>query len=316
MTGLHLRLYNTLTGRKEVFEPLSPGAVRIYVCGITPYDETHLGHARCYVFFDTVRRTLIQSGFQVTYIQNFTDIDDKIIARAQSLGRAPQAVADQFIADYFSRTSLLGILPADRYPRVTQMVPEIVRFIEGLVQKGLAYPSGGDVFYSVEKFGEYGKLSKRDLKDMEAGARVDVNENKRNPLDFALWKSAKPGEPFWDSPWGKGRPGWHIECSVMSINNLGESFDLHGGGQDLIFPHHENEIAQSEGLTGKPFAKYWLHNGFVTVNREKMSKSLGNFFTLREIFEKVPPAVVRLFLLSRHYRTPLDFSDDLLDQAK
>jgi cysteinyl-tRNA synthetase len=311
-----IHLHNTLTGRKEPFRTIVPGEIRMYVCGITPYDECHLGHARCYAFFDTVRRHFLRSGYKVTYIQNFTDIDDKIIARAQKLGETPQQVADRNIADYHVRMKALGVLPADVYPRVTEVVPEIVEFIGMLVARGMAYPVDGDVFYSVRKFPSYGKLSKRTIDEMESGARVEINEQKQDPLDFALWKKAKPGEPAWDSPWGPGRPGWHIECSVMSIRNLGETFDLHGGGHDLIFPHHENEIAQSEGATGKPFANYWLHNGFVTVNREKMSKSLGNFFTLREIFEKFDPVVVRFFLLSRHYRSPLDFSDDLLQQAR
>ena len=316
MNETSLSFHNTLTGKKEPFRTLEPGRVRMYVCGVTPYDECHLGHARCYVFFDTVRRHFLRSGFKVAYIQNFTDIDDKIIARANKLGQDPKQVADRYIEDYHLRMGQLGILPADAYPRVTGVLPDIVKFIGRLVERGFAYPMDGDVFYSVRKFPPYGRLSKRTLDEMESGARVEVDERKKDPLDFALWKKAKPGEPAWDSPWGPGRPGWHIECSVMSINHLGETFDLHGGGQDLIFPHHENEVAQSEGATGKPFANYWLHNGFVTVNREKMSKSLGNFFTLREIFDKFEPAVVRFFLLSRHYRTPLDFSDDLLQQAR
>ncbi|OGR97450.1 MAG: cysteine--tRNA ligase [Elusimicrobia bacterium RIFCSPLOWO2_01_FULL_64_13] len=311
-----ITVHNTLSGRKEPFRALEPDKVKLYVCGITPYGESHLGHARCYVFFDTVKRFFKSQGFQVEHVQNFTDIDDKIIDKAAKSGEAPTAVAERFIRDYFDKMSRLNIERADRYPRVTDVLPDIVRFIEGLIGKGLAYPLEGDVYYSVRGFAGYGKLSKRSLDEMEAGARVEVNERKKDPLDFALWKAAKAGEPAWDSPWGPGRPGWHIECSAMSMKFLGETFDVHGGGQDLIFPHHENEIAQSEGLTGKPFVRAWLHNGFVTVNREKMSKSLGNFFTLGEIFGRCPPPVVRFFLLSRHYRTPLDFSDDLLRQAQ
>ena len=311
-----IRFHNTLTGKKEDFTPLEPGKIKMYVCGITPYNESHLGRARCYVFFDTVRRFFKASGFQVLYIQNFTDVDDKIIARAQTLGTSVSAVAERYIDDYLKKMALLNVLPADHYPKVTETMPEIVSFIYGLVKKGTAYPLEGDVYYRVRSFKDYGKLSKRALDELESGARVEVNEMKEDPLDFALWKAAKAGEPFWKSPWGHGRPGWHIECSVMSTKYLGETFDIHGGGQDLIFPHHENEIAQSEGLSGKPFARYWLHNGFVTLNRQKMSKSLGNFFSLSEIFARVSPEVVRFFLLSRHYKTPLDFSDDLLEQAK
>ncbi len=288
----------------------------MYVCGITPYDECHMGHARCYVFFDTVKRFLRAAGFEVTHVQNFTDIDDKIIQRAQMLKQDPREVSEKYIADYFVQMSKLKVLNADAYPKVTETIPQIVRFIERLIEKGYAYAVGGNVFYSVRKFKNYGRLSKRSFDELEVGARVEVNEQKNDPLDFALWKAAKPGEPSWASPWGQGRPGWHIECSVMAIQHLGESFDIHGGGQDLIFPHHENEIAQSEAATDRPFAKVWLHNAFVTANHEKMSKSLGNFFTLREVFEKFSPPVVRLFLLSRHYKSPLDFSDDLLLQAQ
>ena len=311
--------HNTLTGKKEDFTPLEPGKIKMYVCGITPYDESHLGHARCYVFFDCVRRFFKALGFQVLHIQNFTDVDDKIIARALELGESASALAERNIDDYLKKMALLNVLPADHYPRVTETIPEIVRFIEGLVKKGAAYPLNGDVYFRVRSIQDYGKLSKRSLEGMEAGARVEVNEKKEDPMDFALWKAAKPGEPSWESPWGSGgagRPGWHIECSVMATKYLGETFDIHGGGQDLIFPHHENEIAQSEALSGKPFARYWLHNGFVTLNRQKMSKSLGNFFSLSEIFARVSPEIVRFFLLSRHYKTPLDFSDDLLAQAK
>lgn len=288
----------------------------MYVCGVTPYDETHLGHARCYVFFDTVGRFFKSAGYEVMSVQNFTDIDDKIIAKAIKLDQPFIEISKQFIQDYFDRMTQLNVQKANVYTRVSEFMPQIIRWIQKLVDKKFAYVVDGEVYYAVSKFADYGKLSKRALSEMEAGARVEINEKKENPLDFSLWKKGKEGEPSWDSPWGKGRPGWHIECSVMSMELLGETFDIHGGGQDLIFPHHENEIAQSEGATGKPFVRYWMHNGFVTINREKMSKSLGNFFTLREIFEKYSPEVVRLFLLSRHYRTPLDFSDDLLQQAK
>lgn len=310
-----IRFYNTLTSRKESFQPLVPGKVSMYVCGITPYDESHLGHARCYVFFDVVKRLFKENGLEVTCIQNFTDIDDKIIDRAAKLEEDPKKCADRYIKDYFEKMALLNVQSATFYPRVTEVIPEIIQFIQKLLELGLAYVLDGDVYYSVRNFKDYGKLSKRTLDEMESGARVEVDERKKDPFDFALWKKAKEGEPFWESPWGRGRPGWHIECSVMAMKHLGETFDIHGGGQDLIFPHHENEIAQSEGLTKKPFARAWLHNGFVTVNREKMSKSLGNFFTLKEIFEKFKPEVVRFFLLSRHYRTPLDFSDLILQQS-
>ncbi len=288
----------------------------MYVCGITPYDECHLGHARCTVFFDLVRRVFQYMGHEVTYVQNFTDVDDKIIQRASQNKESCESLANRYIEDFFLRMGALNVLKATHTPRVTENIPEIVQFIDGLVQNGTAYVLEGDVYYSVRKFSDYGKLSKRTLDSMIAGARVDVDPRKQDPLDFALWKKSKSGEPSWASPWGEGRPGWHIECSVMAIKYLGKSFDIHGGGQDLIFPHHENEIAQSEGLTHRPFAGYWLHNGFVTVNREKMSKSLGNFFTMREILSQFKAPIVRLFLLSRHYRSPLDFSDDLLKQSE
>ncbi len=316
MADQQIRFHNTLTGKKEIFIPLEPGKIKMYVCGITPYDESHLGHARCYVFFDTVLRFFKAAGFQVLHIQNFTDVDDKIIAKANKLGMDPKAVADKYIQDYNEKMAQLNVLPADQYPRVTETMPEIIKFIEELVKNGAAYSMNGDVYFRVRFIKEYGKLSKRTLEDMQAGSRVEVNDSKEDPMDFALWKTAKAGEPSWESPWGLGRPGWHIECSVMSMKFLGETFDIHGGGQDLIFPHHENEIAQSEAFSGKMISRYWLHNGFVTVNREKMSKSLGNFFSLGEIFSRVPPEVVRFFLLSRHYKSPLDFSDDLLEQSR
>jgi cysteinyl-tRNA synthetase len=317
MTTKELRFHNTLSGKEELFTPLVDGEVKMYVCGVTPYDECHLGHARCYVTFDFIRRALKRLGFHVTCVQNFTDIDDKIIRRAAEKGESPTALADRFIADYFDKMDRLNVLRADAYPRVTAHVPAVVAFIERLLDKKLAYVAGGDVFFAVRKFPRYGKLSKRDLDDLRAGARVEVDPHKQDPLDFALWKGAKPNEPSWPSPWGPGRPGWHIECSVMSLGGLGvDTFDIHGGGQDLIFPHHENEIAQSEGATGKPFARYWIHNGFVTVDKEKMSKSLGNFFTLSDIFKKHDPRTVRFLLLSHHFKGPLEFSEEQLLQAK
>jgi cysteinyl-tRNA synthetase len=315
VTARPVRFHNTLSGKEEAFHPLTPGRVNMYVCGVTPYDACHLGHARCYVTFDFIRRALTRLGYAVTHVQNFTDIDDKIIHRAAERGESPAALADRFIADYFDKMDRLGVRRADAYPRVTESLPAIVAFIERLVAKGLAYAAGGDVFYAVRKFPGYGKLSKRSPDDLQVGARVDVDDRKTDPLDFALWKAAKPGEPAWPSPWGPGRPGWHIECSAMSRTAFGDTFDIHGGGQDLVFPHHENEIAQSEGATGRPFAHYWIHNGFVTVNKEKMSKSLGNFFTLEDIFKKFPPRAVRYFLLTHHYKGPLEFSDEQLAAA-
>ncbi len=317
-----LKLYNTLTGKKEPFEPLTPGAVKMYVCGVTVYDECHLGHARSALVFETIRRYLVHSGLAVTFVKNFTDVDDKIINRANELKIPWQAVTAKYIDAYSRDMGRLGIQPATVEPKATEHMTEIVALVQTLVRKGVAYQVNGDVYFQVEKYGAYGRLSKRKLDDMQAGARVEIDERKRHPMDFALWKGAKPGEPSWDSPWGKGRPGWHIECSAMSMKHLGETFDIHGGGADLIFPHHENEIAQSCAATGKEFARYWLHNGFVQINQEKMSKSLGNFFTIREIFEKwgyreaVTAEVLRYFLLSTHYRSPLDFSDQALQEAK
>jgi len=315
-----LRIFNTLSGEKEDFLPLNPPQVKMYVCGITPYDETHLGHGRAYVTFDVVRRYLKFSGYQVTYIQNLTDIDDKIIAKATVNGQATKesclAVAEKYTTAYFEAMDQLNVLRADQYPKATEMIPDMIRVIEGLITRGYAYVADSDVYFSVAAFADYGKLSKRKKKDLLAGARVSINESKKDPLDFALWKGAKEGEPSWDSPWGPGRPGWHIECSTMSNKLLGETFDIHGGGRDLIFPHHENEIAQAEGYTGKPFVKYWMHNGFVNINQQKMSKSLGNFFTLKDIFKQFDPMVVRLFLLATHYRSPINYSDQELASAK
>ena len=312
---VQLKIHNTLTGKTEPFEPMEAGKVRMYVCGVTPYDRVHLGHGRCYVSFDFIRRVLRRLGYEVRHVQNFTDVDDKIIKRAAEAGESPRVLTDRFIADYFDKMDRLNVLRADAYPRVTETIPDIVAFIGALVEREAAYVLGGDVYYAVRKFQAYGRLSHRSPDELLSGARVEVDERKRDPLDFALWKAAKPGEPSWPSPWGPGRPGWHIECSVMSTRALGETFDIHGGGLDLVFPHHENEIAQSEARTGKPFVRTWMHNGFVTVNKEKMSKSLGNFFTLEDIFRTFDPQAVRLLLLSQHYRTPLEFSDDLLGRA-
>ncbi len=317
-----LKIYNTLTGKKEPFEPLTAGTVKMYVCGVTVYDECHLGHARSALVFEMIRRYLEHSGLSVTFVKNFTDVDDKIINRANELKIPWQAVTARYIDTYYRDMGRLGIQPATVEPKATEHMAEIIALVQVLIQKGVAYQVNSDVYFQVEKYGAYGRLSKRKLDDMQAGARVEVDERKRHPMDFALWKGAKPGEPSWDSPWGKGRPGWHIECSAMSMKHLGETFDIHGGGADLIFPHHENEIAQSCGATGKEFARYWIHNGFVQINQEKMSKSLGNFFTIREIFEKwgyrepVTAEALKYFLLSSHYRSPLNFSDQALLEAK
>lgn len=314
-----LQFHNTLTGRKEEFTPANPELVRMYVCGVTPYDSCHLGHARCYVVFDVLRRTLKAHGYAIKFIQNFTDVDDKIIDRARERKIAPSALVNENIEDFFTKMDALGVQRADLYPKVTEHIPDIIALIEMLIVRQAAYVLNGDVYFSVRAFPRYGRLSKRNLDELQVGARVEVNQEKRDPLDFALWKATKPGEPdevSWSSPWGKGRPGWHIECSVMALKHLGAGFDIHGGGRDLIFPHHENEIAQSEAATASPFAKMWLHNGFVTVNKEKMSKSLGNFFSLSDIFKTYHPSVVRYMLLTVHYRAPLDFSTDLLEQSR
>ena len=317
-----LKLFNTLTGRQEVFEPIEPNKVRMYVCGVTVYDYCHIGHARSALVFDVLRRYLESCGYNVTFVKNFTDVDDKIIKRANEQSVSCDAITTKYIQAYHEDMGKLGIRVATEEPKATEHIADIIQLTERLVAKGLAYAVEGDVYFEVVKYREYGRLSKRRLEDLQAGARVDVDERKRHPMDFALWKSSKPGEPAWESPWGLGRPGWHIECSAMSMQHLGETFDIHGGGMDLIFPHHENEIAQSCGATGKEFARYWVHNGFVQVNQEKMSKSLGNFFTIREIFEKsawseeVTGEILRYFLLSTHYHSPLDFSDQALKEAK
>ena len=310
-----LVFHNTLTGKSETFAPMHPGKAGLYVCGITPYDETHLGHARCYVVFDILKRVLKSHGFAVTHIQNFTDVDDKIIERARQKNVPPIDYPKRFIEAFLAQMDRLNIQRADRYPLVTTHMPQIVKLVSDLVAKGLAYELEGSVYFRVRTFDggtyplHYGDLSKRNIDELEAGARVEVNEKKKDPLDFALWKKSKEGEPSWPSPWGGGRPGWHIECSAMSMEYLGAEFDIHGGGLDLVFPHHTNEIAQSVGATGKRFARLWMHNGFVTVNSQKMSKSLGNFFTLSDIFAKFDPMSVRYFLLTQHYRSPLNFSD-------
>jgi cysteinyl-tRNA synthetase len=311
-----LVVYNTLTRRKEPFTPIEDGLVRIYVCGPTVYDEPHVGHARAAVAFDVIRRTLESLGFTVRYVQNVTDVDDKIIARAAEEGRDPVEVAERYTRAYDAAMEALGVRPADVTPRATAHIVEMVRLIQHLVDKGSAYAVDGDVYFSIERFPEYGKLSKRTLEQMRAGERVEPDPRKRHPMDFALWKAAKPGEPAWPSPWGEGRPGWHIECSAMSMKYLGETFDAHGGGLDLIFPHHENEIAQSESATGKPFAHAWLHNGFVTIGGEKMAKSLKNFVLVRELLEQHPAPVVRTLLVSAQYRSPLDFTSDALRDAR
>ncbi|MEZ4601211.1 MAG: cysteine--tRNA ligase [Syntrophotaleaceae bacterium] len=313
---MSLRVYNTMTGRKEVFEPVQPGKVGMYVCGVTVYDYCHIGHARANIVFDIIYRYLQFAGYDVNYVRNYTDVDDKIINRANERGIESGALAEEFIRAFDEDMANLGLKSPTCQPKATEHIGQIVDIIQRLVERGLAYESEGDVYYAVEKFPDYLKLSKRNMDEMLAGARIQPGERKRNPMDFALWKGAKPGEPSWDSPWGKGRPGWHIECSAMSMTYLGETFDIHGGGKDLVFPHHENEIAQSEGASGKPFAKYWVHNGFVNVNQEKMSKSLGNFFTIRDILQSYDPEVVRFFILTAHYRSPIDFSDLNLQDAR
>ena len=310
-----LTIYNTQTRSKQEFKPLNPGKVNMYVCGVTVYDNAHIGHARVYVAFDAIIRHLMARGYEVNYVRNFTDIDDKIINRAAELGITPHELAGRYIDSFSQDMKSLGVLPASHEPKATEVVPQIIEAVQTLIEKGHAYEVEGDVYFKVDSFSQYGALSGRNLEDLQAGARVDVDQRKQNPLDFALWKASKPGEPEWESPWGPGRPGWHIECSVMSRMHFGDTFDIHGGGEDLVFPHHENETAQSMALTGKPFANYWIHNGFVRVNQEKMSKSLGNFFTIKDILKKVKPEVLRFFLLSKHYRSPLDFSDAALDEA-
>ncbi|MEW6677571.1 MAG: cysteine--tRNA ligase [Pseudomonadota bacterium] len=312
-----LTVYNSLSRRKEAFVPLEPGKVRMYVCGMTVYDYCHLGHARVLVVFDMITRWLRASGLDVNYVRNVTDIDDKIIKRANENGEAFTALTQRFIDAMHADSAALGVLPPDHEPRATEYVGKMLAMIQTLIDRGHAYPAdNGDVYYAVGTFSNYGQLSGKSLEDLRAGERVDVDPHKRDPMDFVLWKAAKPGEPAWPSPWGEGRPGWHIECSAMGSDLLGRHFDIHGGGQDLQFPHHENEIAQSEGAHGCKFVNYWLHNGFVRVDDEKMSKSLGNFFTIREVLEKYDAEVVRFFILRAHYRSPLNYSDQHLDDAK
>jgi len=311
-----ITLYNTLTRKQEIFKPLNDSTVTIYVCGPTVYDYFHIGNARPFVVFDTLRRYLKYRGYNVKYVQNFTDIDDKMIKRAKEEGITVKELGDRFIKEYFVDAKGLNIIPADVHPRATEHINDMIEFIKKLIDKGFAYEVNGDVYFDTSKFSGYGKLSHQKFDEIEMGARVDINENKHNPMDFVLWKAQKPGEPAWESPWGKGRPGWHIECSVMSMKYLGETIDIHGGGQDLIFPHHENENAQSEAHTGKPLARFWMHNGYINVNGQKMSKSLGNFFTVRDISKRYDLEVVRVFMLLAHYRSPINFSDELLEQAK
>jgi cysteinyl-tRNA synthetase len=311
-----LKVYNTLTREKEIFVPEEAGKVKMYVCGVTPYNHPHIGNARPFVTWDVIRRYLKHQGYQVTLIQNFTDIDDKIINTANGEGVTWDVISKRYIASYFEVMDKLHIQRADVYPLVSTHIADILKMIQTLVDKGYAYVIDHDVYYSVLKFKDYGKLSGRTLDDMQAGARVEVDDRKHHPMDFALWKGVKPGEPSWESPWGAGRPGWHIECSAMSNKYLGETFDFHGGGSDLIFPHHENEIAQSEACTGhEPMVRYWLHNGFITINQEKMSKSLNNFFLVKDILDLYSPDTLRYFLLSTHYRSPLDFSDERLEET-
>lgn len=312
-----LKLYNTLTKQKDVFKPIEPGKVKMYVCGMTVYDLCHVGHARVMVVFDVVTRYLRASGYDVTYIRNITDIDDKIIKRAMENGESIQTLTDRYIDEMHADADALGILRPDLEPRATEAVDAMQKMVQTLIDKGLAYAAdNGDVYYDVSEFEGYGKLSGRHIDDLRAGERVAVNEAKTDPLDFVLWKAAKPEEPSWGSPWGPGRPGWHIECSAMSADSLGHHFDIHGGGQDLQFPHHENEIAQSEGAHGCQYVNYWMHNGFVRIDDEKMSKSLGNFFTVREVLKQYPAEAVRYFILSSHYRSPLNYAEDQLEQAK
>jgi len=312
-----LKIYNTLTRSKEEFQPMQAGKVRMYVCGITVYDYCHLGHARMLLVFDMVTRYLRARGYEVTYVRNITDIDDKIINRARENGESITALTTRFIQAMNEDADALGIIRPDIEPKATEYMTPIVNMIGELIKNGYGYVAdNGDVYYDVSKFDGYGMLSGKQIEDLRAGARVEIQEAKDDPLDFVLWKSAKEGEPGWDSPWGAGRPGWHIECSAMSVDTLGETFDIHGGGMDLQFPHHENEIAQSCGATGKPFVNLWMHNGFIRVDNEKMSKSLGNFFTVRDVLKEYQPEVVRFFILSSHYRSPLNYSDANLKEAR
>ena len=311
-----LKIYNTLSRKKEKFVPLKEGEVKIYVCGVTVYDRCHVGHARALFTFDVVLRYLRFLGYKTTFIRNFTDLDDKIIQRAREEGSKPEVIAEKYIQEFNRDGRALGLIPPDREPRATDHVSEMIVLIQRLMEKGLAYRINGDVFFSVDHFAPYGKLSGRKLEELQAGVRVEVDKRKKHPMDFALWKQNKEGEPSWKSPWGEGRPGWHIECSAMSVKYLGQPFDIHGGGADLIFPHHENEIAQSEGASDSMFARYWMHNGFVNINQEKMSKSLGNIYTIQEVLDRYDAASLRHYILASHYRSPLDFSDQGLVEAE
>ncbi len=310
-----MKIYNSQSRKKEEFVPLVPGKVGIYACGPTVYDYFHIGNARPFIVFDVLRRYFAHRGYDVTFVQNFTDIDDKMIRRANEEGITVKELGDRFIQEYYKDAGALGIRPATVHPRATEHIGEIIRLVKTLQDKGYAYEVNGDVYFDTAKDPGYGKLSGQNLEDLEAGARIEVGEVKRNPADFALWKAQKPGEPAWKSPWGMGRPGWHIECSAMSMKYLGETFDIHCGGKDLLFPHHENEVAQSECATGKPFARYWMHNGFINIDNEKMSKSAGNFFTVRDILKEYEAEDVRMFMLSAHYRSPINFSRDMIAQA-
>lgn len=311
-----MKIYNTLTNKKEEFVTINPKEVNMYVCGPTVYNYFHLGNGRTFIVFDTIRRYLEYKGYKVNFVQNFTDIDDKMIKKANEQQITVKQLGDKFIREYYTDADRLYIKRATVNPRATEYINKIISFVSELINKGYAYEINGDVYYSTKKFNEYGKLSGQNLDELRAGARINVDERKTDPMDFALWKKQKPGEPAWESPWGLGRPGWHIECSCMAYNILGETIDIHGGGTDLAFPHHENEIAQSEALTGKPFANYWMHSAFVNVNNQKMSKSLNNFFTAREVLEKYDADVIRFFMLSAHYRAQINFSDELLESAK
>ena len=311
-----MRLYNTLTGKKEEFKPIEENKVKIYSCGPTVYNYFHIGNARPFIIFDTLRRYLEYRGYEVSFVQNFTDIDDKMIKRANEENITVKELADRFIEEYFKDAKGLGIKEATHHPKATENIDAIINLISTLIEKGFAYESEGDVYFDVMKFKNYGKLSHQPLENLEAGARIEVGEKKKNPMDFAVWKAKKEGEPYWESPWSEGRPGWHIECSAMANKYLGKTIDIHSGGQDLVFPHHENEVAQSEAANGCQFANYWLHNGYINVDNRKMSKSLGNFFTVRDVAEKFSYEVIRFFMLSAHYRNPINFSDLLLEQAK
>ena len=310
-----LRIFNTLTRGKEDFVPLVPGEVGLYVCGVTVYDLCHIGHARSAIVFDVIRRYLRFRGYRVTFIKNYTDVDDRIIRKANEEGVTAQVISERYIAEYQTDMASIGVEPADVEPKATEHIPQMVELIGRLIRRGVAYELDGDVYFEVRRFPHYGKLSGKNLDELESGARVDVDERKRDPLDFALWKASKPGEPSWPSPWGPGRPGWHIECSAMSMQYLGETFDLHGGGEDLIFPHHENEIAQSEGATGKPFVRCWAHNGFVNLASEKMSKSLGNTLSIKDMVQRHEPEALRLYFLGTHYRHPLEFADERVSES-